>query len=147
MITQLNDVDDLRRLHTDARAHGFEAFDRLIDDYEAGINRFDQPGETLLVARLADRVAGVCGLNVDPFAADRRIGRVRRLYMGASFRRQSLGTALVRAVEVVGARSFDVLRLRTHDAAADAFYRALGYVGIDDPNATHLKQLGIQSPE
>lgn len=145
MITQLNSGDGLRRLHADARAQGFGAFDRLVDDYEAGINRFDQPGEALLVLRLADQVAGVCGLNLDPFAADRRIGRIRRLYVHASFRRQGLGRGLVHAIEAVGARSFEVLRLRTHDAEAGAFYRALGYVGIDDPNATHVKRLGMRS--
>ena len=147
LITQLDSIVDLRRLHADARAHGFGPFDRLIGDYETGTNRFEKPGETLLVANVQGAVVGVCGLNIDPFAADRRIGRIRRLYVQSSFRRDGLGRGWVHAIEAVGARSFEVLRLRTHDVEAGAFYRALGYVGIDDPNATHLKQLGIQSPE
>src|SRR5215510_16264793 len=39
---------------------------RIVDEWAAGTNRFDRPGEALFTARLGDRRIGVCGLNVDP---------------------------------------------------------------------------------
>jgi hypothetical protein len=38
-----------------------------------------RPGEALFVARVGERVVGVCGLNVDPYTAEPRVGRVRHL--------------------------------------------------------------------
>jgi hypothetical protein len=41
-------------------------------------NRFSRPGEALLIAERGGRWVGVCGLNVDPYLDDRRVGRDRR---------------------------------------------------------------------
>lgn len=42
---------------------GFRFLRRLYDDFVSAANRFDRPGEGLLVAWLRDRPVGTCGLN------------------------------------------------------------------------------------
>lgn len=138
---------ELDVLVREAVAEDFRAVDRLREDWASGENRFAQVGEALFGARLGGRLVGLCGLNRDPFVdaeedAPEQVGRVRRLYVLPDARRRGIGRALVDAV-VGGARThFAVLRLRTHDSLADAFYRAYGFVPVEgDPAATHILPL------
>jgi GNAT superfamily N-acetyltransferase len=112
---------------------------RLVEDWTAGRNRFDRPGEALFVARRDGRIVGVSGLNVDPFSAGDRVGRVRHLYVLVDCRRQGVGRRLVAEVIAAAREAFDVLRLRTGNPAAALFYEALGFrpaeAGMTD--ATH----------
>jgi len=111
----------------DANREGFRALQRLRDDWVAGINRFNAPGEALYVARYKDRLVGVCGMNRDPFVEDSKVGRLRRLYVLPQFRRMGIGRQLVlRAIEG-GRKRFHTIRLRTIDEGASAFYVALGF--------------------
>jgi len=72
-------------------------------------------------------LVGVCGLNIDPYAADRRVGRVRHLYVLSAFRRRGVGRHLVTAVIEMARGRFDRLHLRTENAGAARFYEALGF--------------------
>jgi GNAT superfamily N-acetyltransferase len=120
-------LDQLRPLVAESLVQGFQLLRRLVDDWDAGTNRFALPGETLLVARGAGRIIGVCGLNVDPYADDPRIGRVRHLYVAADSRRAGIGRDLVGAIIAAARWSFDLVRLRTYDAGAARFYERLGF--------------------
>jgi GNAT superfamily N-acetyltransferase len=125
----------------EARQAGFRALDRLVEDWASGANRFDGPGEVLFAALDGGRVVGVCGLNIDPYAPGGRVGRVRRLYVLAGYRRRGIGRQLVgRAVD--RARGiFERLRLRTDSEGAARFYEALGFRRSDDPDCTHTLDL------
>ena len=117
---------------------GFRLLRRLVDDWLSGCNRFDAAGEALFVAWCDGRLAGVCGLNVDPYAAHPRVGRLRHLYVAAAFRRAGVGRRLVSRVVAAAGRSFTRLTLRTDSPAADAFYRALGFrPAAASPEVTH----------
>ena len=59
------------------------------------MNRFDRAGEALFGGRIDGQLVGICGLNVDPYAADDGIGRVRHLYVWSIHRRLGVGRALV----------------------------------------------------
>ncbi|MDA1196213.1 MAG: GNAT family N-acetyltransferase [Planctomycetota bacterium] len=133
---------DLDVLRSAARAESFGALDRLARDWHDGTNRFERPGEALFEARVADELVGICGLNVDPFTAGDMRGRLRRLYVLPAARRAGTGRALVRAALAAADGHFGSVVLRTHDPAADAFYLALGFTRIEEPDATH----GIDLP-
>jgi GNAT superfamily N-acetyltransferase len=122
---------------TESESQGFAFLRRLITDWEAGTNRFALEGEALFAAQERGIIVGVCGLNIDPYASDREIGRVRHLYVLASRRRQGIGRRLVTQVMVSATRSFRLLRLRTDSPTAAAFYEALGFEPCTDAACTH----------
>jgi GNAT superfamily N-acetyltransferase len=136
-VTQLP-LAELALLITESRREGWQNIRRLADDWASGTNRFDRPGEQLLLARIDGQVVGVCGLNVDPYAGDVSIGRVRRLYVVEVHRRHGVGRALVHAVIAAATGQFATLRVRTHDADAAQFYERLGFEpSADSGHCTH----------
>lgn len=149
-IRQLSPVclSDLLR---DSRSSGFRAVQRLIDEWTSGVNQFGRSGEALFIARWHDRIVGVCGLNIDPYATITPTGRVRRLYVLQAYRRQGIGRALVKQVIAEACLSFDRLHVRTDSLIADRFYRSLGFTPCsDNRDATHsldLSQLSNSLPD
>src|SRR4051812_6289699 len=117
----------MRDLLSESEQAGFRFIRRLVEEWDVGANRFDRPGEALFGARTRGQLVGVCGLNVDPYAADERVGRVRHLYVIASYRRLGVGRRLVAAVVEAARDRFHTLRLRTMNAGAGLFYEALGF--------------------
>lgn len=115
---------------------------RLAEEWASGANRFDGPGEALFAALMDGRVIGVCGLNVDPYAATPRIGRVRHLYVLSACRRLGIGQRLVGEVVEAARGPFDTLRLRTQNPAAARLYERLGFRhNPGSPDCTHLMDL------
>ena len=115
-----------------AQAEGFAALDRLGQDWQTGSNRFAAPGECLLAARWQKQLAGIGGLNVDPYDPSGQAGRVRRLYVAPEFRRQGIGRALVQTLIHRAIPRFTLLQTRTRDRAAGQFYCSLGFVPVAD---------------
>ena len=83
----------LARLISESEQAGWSFLLRLSDEWDSGANRFSKPGEAIFAAWAAGTLIGVCGLNVDPYTGDRRVGRVRHLYVLAGFRRLGVGPA------------------------------------------------------
>lgn len=130
------DFDDLIE---SAETEGLTYLSRLAREWTLGVKRFDGDGEFLLLAWAGDRLAGVGGLNLDPFAEDAGVGRLRHLYVRPGHRGQGVGRALAERI-IAGAReSFGVLRVRSSDAGA--FYESLGFEATEEPKATHRLRL------
>ena len=129
-------------LVADSEAHGVRFVRRLLDEWDTGVNRFEQPGEALFVARDAGAIVGVCGLNIDPYVrghGEQRVGRVRHLYVLSTHRRLGVGRRCVTEVMATAWGSFDRLHLRTGNPAAAALYERLGFHrGGEDPHCTHI---------
>ena len=80
-------------------------------------------------------MVGVCGLDVDPYANDPSVGRVRRLYVVADARRRGTGRGLVASVISEARRSFRKVTVRTDE---DLFFRAVGFERVEGVEAvTH----------
>ena len=120
-------TDRLATLVAESERQGFRFVRRLVEEWESGANRFDRPGEALFVARVGDDVVGVCGLNVDPYAGDPKIGRVRHLYVLVPHRRSGIGEQLVADVLEAARGRFERLRVRTTNAIAARLYERLGF--------------------
>jgi GNAT superfamily N-acetyltransferase len=136
--------EELNALAADSEQAGWRFLRRLSDDWAAGTNRFHQPGEALFAARVDGVLAGVGGLNVDPYAANPRVGRVRRLYVHTAYRRRGIGRRLVEAVIKRATGVFDSLRLRTENPEAARFYEALGFQPCADAtDCTHVLALKV----
>ena len=131
-------AEELQPLRTEATAQGFGFVGRLIDDFHAGRNRFDKPGEALFIVRNRNTLAGIGGLNIDLYANDAGVGRVRHVYVPASQRRQGAGRALLMAIMTAAFASFAELRLRTNTIEGARFYESLGFSPATDiDSATH----------
>ena len=126
----------LDTLATAATAEGFHFVERTAQEWAAGINRFDGPGEVFLLALANELTVGMCGLNVDPYAQDPAIGRLRHLYVLPGHRRQGIGAQLVSAC-LRHAQGFRRVRLRTTDPVAHAFYLTQGFTPVTEAEATH----------
>jgi len=147
-IERLRDLpaDRVGELVSESERAGSRFVRRLVDEWDNGANRFDRPGEVLFGARVAGRLVGVCGLNVDPYARDERVGRVRHLYVLSDFRRLGVARRLMAHVIAAAGGRFDNLRLRTHNPAAARLYEALGFRPCVDGDATHVVEVAMIGP-
>ena len=142
--------EDLSALAVKARAEGFRFLERLMVEFESGANRFSREGEALFEARYNGVLAGVGGLNRDPYIVASRssaeagnVGRIRRLYVDPAYRRHGIAKLMMEAIERLAQGSFRQLRLRTDTDTGAQFYQRLGYeVVANDANASHCKTIG-----
>jgi len=134
--------DDIGDLAEPARREGYRFMRRLIDGFDSGENTFASPGEALFEVRVFGKLVGIVGLNVDPYAADGAVGRVRRAYVHPDHRSHGIGAILIEAIEKHARGTFDVLRLRTDSEAASRFYVGIGFVPIHGiAEVSHVKRL------
>jgi len=131
-------TDRLAALLAESEQQGFRFVRRLVEEWESGANRFDRPGEALFVARVGNDVVGVCGLHVDPYADDPKIGRVRHLYVLVPHRRSGVGEQLVADVLETARGRFERLQLRTTNATAARLYERLGFRRTAARDHTHV---------
>jgi GNAT superfamily N-acetyltransferase len=120
---------------------GFKLVQRLRDEYQSGINRFDQPGEALLLARDAQSVIAVIGLNLDP---EGRVGvmRLRRFYVLPEHRRHGLGEKmLLEVINLARTAHAKVHELYTDNSQAERFYERNGFEPLTSINPSHRLEL------
>ena len=129
-------------LIAESEAEALSFLRRLADEWTSGANRFEGPGEVLFVARIAGHAVGVCGLNVDPYAGDSRVSRVRHLYVRAAQRRAGIGRRLVAEIIAAARGRFGRLRLRTQNPEAARLYEQLGFRrSPGERDCTHVMDL------
>lgn len=134
---------DLTRLHRQAAVEGYSFVERTYREWLDGSNRFDRVGEGFFVAGDTSRTIGMCGLNRDPFIDDPEIGRLRHLYVSPEHRRRGIGRELVMTCLELAAGRFRRVRLRTFDDGAARFYERLGFLVVDETDATHAIPLAL----
>ncbi|MCX6758656.1 MAG: GNAT family N-acetyltransferase [Candidatus Nealsonbacteria bacterium] len=83
------------------------------------------------------------GLNVDPYATDPGIGRVRHLYISKDFRNQGIASNLLERIVERSKEFFTVLRVSTHgkggeNPEADKFYEFMGFAKADGEKQIHI---------
>jgi len=140
-LERLHDLaaDRVGDLLSESEQTGLRFVRRLVEEWASGANRFDRPGEALLGARVGGRLVGVCGLNVDPYARDPRVGRVRHLYVLSAYRRSGVGRRLVAGIIEAARGRFDRLRLRTMNPEAARLYERTGFRrSTDVADCTHV---------
>lgn len=137
-------VRGLAPLVAESGREGHAFLRRLVAEWEAGENRFDRPGEVLFGAWSGPILAGIGGLNVDPFAGDEGTGRVRHLYVLPAHRRLGIGRELVAAVLDAARGRFVRLRLRTANPAAARLYERLGFLPCPgNQECSHLMEMTL----
>jgi GNAT superfamily N-acetyltransferase len=121
---------------------GLPLLRRLADEWASGVTRFDRPGEALFGARIGRELVAVGGLNVDPYAENPGVARVRHLYVLAAWRRHGIGGRLVTEIVDAARGRFERLHLRTTNPEAARLYERLGFERRTDvPHCSHVLQL------
>ena len=137
--------EHLAALIAESEASGLTFVRRLADEWASGFNRFDRPGEALFAARDAADVVGIGGLNIDPYAGDVSIGRVRHLYVRSAYRRRGIGERLVTVIVDAASGRFRMLRLSTFNVDAARLYERMGFHDPDGaPRCTHAMELAAR---
>jgi len=132
---------DVSVLVAESEHAGLRLVRRLVDEWRDGTNRFDRAGEALFGAWVDGRLVGVCGLNVDPYARDPKVGRVRHLYVLVDSRRLGVARALMAETLAAARGRFPTLRLSTSNPAAAKLYESLGFHPVTEDHCTHLLSL------
>ena len=130
------------RLKDESRLEGYWMLVRLADGWASGRNKFLKRGEALFGAWHGAELAGVCGLNIDPYVEGRDQGRVRHLFVSAPHRRAGLGRMLVETVIDRARRYFTVLNTRAPPESF-GFYERLGFQRVEGEEfVTHRMVFG-----
>ena len=129
-------------LKDESRLEGYWMLVRLADGWASGRNKFLKRGEALFGAWHGRDLAGVCGLNIDPYVEGRGQGRVRHLFVSARYRRNGLGRMLVETVIDRARQYFTVLNTRA-PREAFVFYERLGFQRVEGEEfVTHRMVFG-----
>jgi ribosomal protein S18 acetylase RimI-like enzyme len=139
-VTQL-EQNELDELVIRSLEESFNFVQRLQNEYQFGVNRFDRPGEVLLLARDAQIVIAVIGLNLDP-RGQPGVMRLRHFYVLPNYRSHGLGqNMLLEVIELARAARAKVLELHTDNQQAARFYERNGFQRLDSSNLTHDLEL------
>lgn len=120
-------------LRAAARHEGFRFLERLAAEWETGTVRFSRPGEVLLAACIADVLAGVGGLTLDPVVPGAL--RMRRFYVHPEFRCLGIGRRLAMTLLEQPGTAGRSVTVNAGTAGAQVFWEALGFVA--DPCCGH----------
>ena len=130
------------RLKEESRLEGYWMLVRLADGWSSSRNKFLKRGEALYGVWHGAELAGVCGLNIDPYFEGRDQGRVRHLFVSAPHRRAGLGRMLVETVIDRARQYFSVLNTRAPQEAF-GFYERRGFQRVSGEEfVTHRMVFG-----
>lgn len=118
---------DIERLADESRLQGFRILERLVSEYEAKENCFDQPDEALFAVQQAGITLAVGGVNrwwVDDHTV---LGRVRRVYVSDAVRGEGVGSLLMGGIEAWCQGRYSKLVLFTNTESASRFYESMGF--------------------
>jgi len=116
-------VAAIAELLAESEQEGFRFVRRAQDDWRSGANRFANEGEALFGVFEGERLVAIGGINRESGSC----GRLRRFYVRRDGRRKGMGRQLVQHVLAFARRHYSRVELRCDTAAADRFYRALGF--------------------
>ena len=128
--------------YSDAKAddEGIRIVSTVIDRWIDGTQRYDRPGEKLLVGRVGERIVAVGGLAWCPNVAGAL--RVRRFYVSPTARRQGIAQNLARKLidDSAGHPAVLTCNAMASDAAAP-FWESVGFLPVDADGITHRLDL------
>ncbi|MGG0662810.1 GNAT family N-acetyltransferase [Viridibacillus arvi] len=143
-IKQINNLlnFDIDGLVKQSKADGFRFVERLVNDYKNGSNTFNHIGEGLFgVFNEEGVLVAIGGLNKDPFSNEQSIGRLRRFYVSKAYRRNGIGSLLVKRIIDEAKKYYKIIVLHTDTEQADKFYSSIGFSKKTlYPNSSHFME-------
>ena len=140
-ISNLN-IRALDSLARDAGSEGYGVVQKAITEWNSGFNRFSKRGEILWGVFIGAKCIAIGGLNVDPFAGNPEVGRVRRIYVSRNYRRKGIAKLLLDRIIKRAKKYFRILRLSTSNPNASNLYKSKGFIEKEGHRQTHVISLG-----
>jgi len=99
MIKRISDIHSagLDEILTESKSLGYGMIERLIFEWESGANDFRKENEAFFAYERGGKVLGVGGINEEPYLHIKHYGRMRHLYVLKEWRRNRVGTEIVKA--------------------------------------------------
>ncbi|WP_318841572.1 GNAT family N-acetyltransferase [Metabacillus halosaccharovorans] len=105
---------DLNILIKQSKEEGFRFIERLVNDYKNGANTFNNSGEALFgVFNEKEELIAIGGLNKDTYSQKPYIGRLRRFYVTKEYRRNGIGSLLIKRIMNEAVKYYKILVLHT----------------------------------
>ncbi|MGE7920020.1 GNAT family N-acetyltransferase [Viridibacillus sp. NPDC093762] len=143
-VKQINNLlnFDFDSLVKQSKEDGFRFVERLVNDYKNGSNTFNHFGECLFgVFNEEGLLVAIGGLNKDPFSNEHSIGRLRRFYVNKAYRRNGIGSLLVKRIIEKAKKYYKIMVLHTDTEQADKFYTSMGFLKENlYPNSSHYME-------
>lgn len=128
--------DGLAGLAAEARVENIRNVSVLVSRWVDGTERYEQLGESVLVARSGSNIVGVGGLTQCPHVSGAM--RVRRFYVSASWRRRGVARALAIRLIDIGLAHSDTLTCNAGASdAAVPFWESLDFEPTEIGGVTH----------
>ena len=115
-------INFLTELAIEASTEGHNFVQKTIDDWNSGQNNFSKERELFFGVFYKGDCIGIGGLNIDPYTTDKKIGRVRHLYVSNIHRKKGIGKQILNKLIEASKGSFEKLRLYTDNPTAAEFY-------------------------
>ncbi|MBO1625650.1 GNAT family N-acetyltransferase [Bacillus arachidis] len=133
---------DIIHLIEESRKEGFNFLLKLINEYKNKTNTFSKRGECLYGIFQGDALIGIGGINQDPYAKVKAIGRLRRFYISKECRRKGLGNLLLKRILSDAKEHFQIVVLYTDTKQASQFYISNGFMKSERyQGSTHYLRL------
>ena len=87
----------LDEIHVESKNSGYGMIERLVREWESGINSFSQENEAFFAYWDEGEICGVGGINEEPYLHVKEYGRMRHLYVLKRCRRSGSGRQIVQA--------------------------------------------------
>lgn len=120
-----------------SQAEGYNLVLRFCENWEAGDNRFDLPGEVFYGVENDGRLIGMGGRSVDPYLNDQATLRVRHVYIMPEWREMGIGAALMKRIMEIPPGQYRRMTLRTLHIGARKFYEKIGFQYVGEGEVTH----------
>ncbi len=121
----------------EALQEGHEFIVRFHARWQESKELYEGENEGVFAAFMDERLVGIAGMGVDPYAKDPAIGRLRHVFVTKAARRKGVAEALVRTCLQRG-KNFNVIRLRSRNPEASRLYERLGFLPVTLKDATHI---------
>ena len=130
-------ADDLAGLVAESSAVGIRNVTAVAERWTAGTERFDRPGEQLLVAWAGSATIGIGGITQCPDVPGAL--RVRRFYVSSAHRRRGVARLLAEPLIAAAWQHTDTVTCNARASdAAPPFWESMGFEPVDAAGITHL---------
>jgi len=121
-----------------AAGEAYDMLSMLAKEWASGANRFDKPGEALVAAMDGGQLAGMGGVNQDPYVPGAL--RMRRFYVYPPYRRKGVGRALASFLLNRPESAGKVITLNAPHLEAARFWESLGFIRDPRDGHTHIRK-------
>ena len=145
-IKELN-ICEIEDLLEESECQGYHYLTKMISQWQSGYNRFALENEILICYKVNGKIAGIGGINEEPYLKKKDYGRLRHLYVLTQYRRNHIGRQIIEHLIEFGMKYYKAITLRVpENKEAAPFYESLGFIRTNEiETVTHVKWINSKN--